>query len=213
MRRFAVGMGKLTSAGAVLARIRVIQFQGMSDITQTQSGASDTKPNPSQDVPSKLCSICRGHFPLTYFSAHKYNKDHASNHCKECHAQKYRIYRREKYNAKSYSDKDDSIIRSVRANNELIIAQAIQSSHNFTCYAFDLSTYRDYKVILGPSQVNGLSCICIFSTDGNMLRELSYSGELKNIGIEIFNFIKGLNLRLELTEADSIASKTTIYFL
>jgi hypothetical protein len=80
------------------------------------------------------------------------------------------------------------------------------------CRAFDTQTKIDYKVFFGKSDRLGLQALTIFNTDGSTFHEYAYSG-VKDIKPKLISFVKALNLRLELTEADVISSKTVIYYL
>jgi hypothetical protein len=108
------------------------------------------------------------------------------------------------YKAKS----DDVQIRSVHIQNERVIKQAIKRSR-FECMGF-IPHGQTFKVVFGIGSF-GLLSMAVFGIDGSSFGEWNYS----NLGSQttLLALLKDLKIRLELTEADLIAAKTTIYYL
>jgi hypothetical protein len=118
-----------------------------------------------------------------------------------------------KYGRLKPLDKDQPI-RNVLHQNTAIIELALGlSTFNMECRAFSVISKEDYKIFFGKSMSLDMDCMCIFNLDGQMLREMAFSGIVSTVKDELLSFCKVLNLRLELTEADVIASKTTIYYI
>ena len=113
--------------------------------------------------------------------------------------------------AKARSDVDDSVVRSVRIQNEQLLDQAISTS-TMSMVAFNVVTKVPFKVVYGPSDRLGITSLTLFSMDGGIFLEWAISG-LKDSRDHWLNYLKSHRIRLELTEADLINSKRTIYYL
>lgn len=176
-------------------------------IQDSTSDSVPVQPGPS----TKRCNGCRAVLPMSHYGLTKSTRDGYRVICKTCRNQDRRVYWSNRFGTKR-SQADEGITRNVKRQNETILTQALQSLSTFSCLAFRLDDLKDFKVVFGPSDITGLSSITVFSLDGEMLRSLSYSGMTSSVPEELLAFLKQLNLRLELSEVDSIASKTTIYF-
>ncbi len=172
--------------------------QPHSDPTQ----ASPEKPEASY----KVCRSCMAKQVLSAYSPNKYGKDGFYEVCKECRSQGFRIYRKTKYDAKSTSDKDDTIIRSIQSQNSSLIAIGLANlsvASTFTCIGFEPYTNRRYKVHFGKSRYD-MPSMALFSTDGNFYKEVVFSvtGEkLKIVPKQILGFLKLEGIRLELSDS------------
>jgi len=172
------------------------------------NNASGTTPS----EPCKVCNACQALLPLSAFGLLKYAKSGFRDICKECRSQEFRLYRKDAYNSKS--NIDDSIVRNVKAHNTAILKVATDpSTYALEIRGFDTLTKVDYKVFFGPSNFNGMRSVALFDYNAQLYREFNYSGMDRNIHLTILDILHRLNIRLEYTEADSIASKATIYFI
>lgn len=159
----------------------------------------------------KQCRSCQAKLTTSHFGPAKNSSDGLNHTCKACRSEYNSDYWTRKY-GRSRPISSDSPIRNVVDQNTHIINMAL-AIKSLECRAFSVVSKQDYKIFFGKSGNLGMDCICVFSLDGQMLREMAYSGSVSSILMELLSFCKALNLRLELTEADAIASKTTIYYL
>lgn len=157
-----------------------------------------------------LCQECRALYPPEYFGKSKLFKSGKSRSCNQCKAQYLRLSRTRKYG--TISKVDDSLIRNVKHHNTNLVQQAL-SQKVCTLIGFQPHTDKVYKVVFGPSAQLGMDAVCLFSADGNMLRELAYSGQTKEIIEELISFIKQHEIRLELNEVQMMTSKNVIYWV
>lgn len=165
----------------------------------------------SADMQFKQCNRCLAKLPVSDFAMSKYSKDTYGPCCKACHSQRFRLTRRVKYNAKSIID--DSTIRYVAEHNESIVDIVLSlPTLTLECRAFDVSSKADYKVFFGKSDRLGMNAVTIFNMDGSLFYEYAYSG-LRDPKPTILNWVKGFNLRLELSDVDALNSKQTIYYI
>lgn len=157
-----------------------------------------------------MCIQCRALLPISYFGLAKISKSGKANACKPCIQQYQRLKRTRKYG--SVSKIDDSLLRNVLHHNTNLIKAAL-SNEVCTLIGFVPHTDKVYKVVFGPSAQLGMDAICLFSADGNMLRELAYSGQTQQIVDELISFIKQHEIRLELSEVHMMTSKNVIYYI
>lgn len=129
--------------------------------------------------------------------------------CNECNAQYKRLWRKSKYGSRPRID--DIIIRSVSIHNEAILDLVLSSKTMELC-AFDVVSLKEFKVIYGPSETFSIHSIAIFAMDGSALIEWGLNG-VANIKDHIANYLKSHGLRLELSPADILNSKQTIYYI
>jgi hypothetical protein len=164
------------------------------------------------DINGKKCNSCWAFLPIEAFGSFKYHSDGYNKHCKECRAQYLRIARKRKYNARGRVDKDDSKVRSVRIQNLDIIGLGM-ATNELKCVGFNVDTKQDCRVVFGKSQISGLNEMVFYTLDGSLYRSFQYSGQTKDVSESLYQVLKTLRIRLELTEADAITSKSTIYYL
>jgi hypothetical protein len=181
----------------------------MNESASAKPDASNNQPN-EHKAQYKHCRECCAKLPASAYGFYRYTKDRLTQVCKECRSQTQRIKRQAKYQTKGISD--DEIVRNIVHHNTNLITYAL-SQKVCTLIGFQPHTDKVYKVVFGPSAQLGMDAICIFSTDGNMLRELAYSGQTKEIIDELLGFIKQHNLRLELNEVQMMTSKNVIYWV
>lgn len=162
----------------------------------------------SLDARYKICKSCRGNFPASYFGAYRYEKDNISSECKECHSQRFRLLRKNKYNAKS--TKDDSVIRNLRTHNKTIIHQAILLPH-LDLYALNYDSKEIYTIsISSQAQPGAYKLTITFPSKNDGRTYLFYPNDPGQLDF-VIDLLKTLNLRLEKSEADCTVSKRYIY--
>lgn len=160
------------------------------------------------EIKLKECKACRGLQPLESFVMNKYERDGYSKFCRLCHAQRLRLSRKKKYNAKSRVD--DSIIRTVAHHNREILGEAL-TSHEVDLLGFSTITKENYKVSFRPYEA-GYKTMSIFKASGELLREYTFRYHENSVD-GLLSLLREFSIRLERTEADMIQSKTTIYYL
>lgn len=158
---------------------------------------------------SKQCSSCCANIPLASFGVLRYAKSGYRDVCKECRKQSFRLYRKAKFNSKSYIE--DEVIRNVVVHNTQIVTQLINSTLEIR--AFNTITKMDYKVFFGRSKFNDMQSVAFFDYNGNLFREFNYSGQDPTVIKSIISILRHHKLRLEYTDGDVVTSKSTIYYV
>lgn len=183
----------------------------MVDFPKPSLNSSQDQPQVDPILALKSCRSCNATLPTSHFGTMKNSPDGYRHICKACRSEINHIDWTTKY-GRNKPLPEDQPIRNVAKQNSHVVDMAL-TIKSLECRAFSLVSKADYKVFFGKSGNLGMDCICVFSLDGQMLREMAYSGSVSTVKDEILSFCKALNLRLELTEADAIAAKTTIYYL
>jgi hypothetical protein len=174
----------------------------------SNSASNDSVAQPIADKPKcKVCSLCRASYPLSHFGLHSLGKYGYRNECNECRKQGFRLYRQKRYGSKSKFNEE--IIRSVSHQNEIVLTYALSTPT--TIYGLQLDTMTEYKLVFGLGTL-GMKAMSIFPMDGSTFQEYSYSPEAGERGV-IQAIIDHLNLRLEFSQIELIASKNVIYYL
>ena len=136
-------------------------------------------------------------------------KDGRRTECLDCRAQNFRLYRKSRFDAKS--SQDDSLIRTVKTHNQIILESLIQKGPT-ELRGFDYVTNIEYKVYYGPSERHGMDSLACFTRSGTVYFDYAFSGISDVIDFLLYN-LKGMNIRLEWSDVDVILSKRVIYYL
>ena len=163
--------------------------------------------NPIQPK-TKRCISCQGLLPVEAFGLYKYATDGYAVICKECRSQFQRRRRKIRFNAKGIID--DHVIREVKGHNISILDQIIHMDKT-EIRGFDCHTKMEYKVFYGISDRLGLKAMTLVTRSGEVFIEWALSG-VKDPKMAIVAYLKAHNIRLEMSDADVISSKTTIYY-
>lgn len=159
---------------------------------------------------ARTCRDCCAKQTLSNFGLAKYSADGRSHICHSCRSQYLRLKRKAKYN--NSSNVDQEVIRSVRLQNERILQLALAQT-TFQCIGFVPHTDRVYRVHFGKSRYDFPS-MAVFNENGSQYFEVAFSGlEASSVMAKLMDALKSDGIRLELSDADMIAAKTTIYYL
>lgn len=159
----------------------------------------------------KRCVDCCAMLPIEAYGFFKYTKDRTAPKCKECRAQYQRLQRKFKYGARGNPNIDDNHIRCLDLHNEILLDEVLASS-KMELRGFDVVNKMELKVFHGPSDRHGMMSFAMFTRNGMVYREYSYSGE-NNPKATIKSILNALNIRLELDDAHVVASKILIYYV
>lgn len=154
-----------------------------------------------------------GKFPLPYFHRFKISQDGYDRICKLCKVEGLRDFRRTKYGMKAI--KEYPKIRHVGKQNKSILKHAAQYPL-LTLRALNTTIKTEFNVTIQNNSNTGgnVFTISVYSVDGVLSESYSlYENDMEKIIAAVIPILKKSFLRLELTDADLIASKIEIYYL
>lgn len=179
-------------------------------VTRTQIDPTPSVAGDSQVSPNRRCNQCMGMFPIAHFSLTKYGPNGYSKTCKECYSQYLRLNRQKRYNAKSRSD--DSIIRSIKHNNEFLLQPILGESTTYELAGLSVLTGKIYKIYVGKDSETSMNRFTIFDVDGSTFFEVLFMGGKESVLKSVNDNIRGMKIRLCPSVADAEMVKKLIYF-
>lgn len=191
--------------------IYMVQYHIRFMNTRTQLDPTIAHAGDSQVSPNRRCNKCLGLFPIAMYSLAKYGPDGYSKTCKECYSQYLRLGRQKKYGSQSRND--DSLIRSVKQNNEFLLKPILGQSTTREIAGLSVVDGQIFKIFVGRHPETSMKRFTMFDIHGATFFEAQFSGGQDIIFTIINNHIRGLKIRLCPTTTDAELVKRMIYFL
>jgi hypothetical protein len=161
------------------------------------------------DPTLRRCTHCHAQYPFTHYGLFRMDKSGYTKICKECSSEiKAKQWTRKWGRRKALPQ---SIVRGVKWNNEAILDHVLTTT-KMELRGFDFITKAEYKIFYGPSERLGLNAMTLFTRSGSVFIEWALLG-VPGSKEMILAYLRAHSIRLEYTDSDVIASKTTIYYL
>lgn len=165
----------------------------------------------SSPMQYKPCCECWARLPLAAYGLYRRARDGRSGTCKEC-KQEYASFRYTARFGRRHRLYNPEIIRGAMRHNTLLVNQMFVIM-NLSLVGYIPHTDQVFKVLFGKDQ-RGIQSFAIINVDGSSFQDFTYShNDVELMKAHILNLLKENRIRLELTDADMIASKTVIYYL
>lgn len=160
---------------------------------------------------SRPCIDCWANLPLSAYGVNIASKDGHVTICKACRAEWSSLNWTKKYGRK-HKKYDPEIIRGAMRHNQILINHMF-AMQNVSLIGYIPHTDKVFRVLFGNDQ-RGIPSFAIINVDGSSFKDFTYSDQDIDMAKgHVYDILKRNRIRLELTDADMIASKTVIYYL
>ncbi len=180
----------------------------------TKRTATNASPDANGHV-MKRCDACYAQLTISNFGFNKTKPDGRHIDCLDCRSE-YQAIKYAETHGRSALSKDRPIQRIVRFQNATILYLGFNNGP-FNCIGFTPHTSSTYQIYIGPSlSIKGMQSIRVVDDlTSNVIMDFAFEKSIDQAFL-IRHFIalfKGMQLRLEASEADMLYSKQTIYYL